>query len=291
MPMPPKGMSSSSYLLRSLTCEYSDLPLRQFDVGNIPVVSELLRIAQRHTQYELARRAVKALARDWPTTLSDWDFLQSHIARLADQLRANAAAHSTVSEYLATQLQDPALVLKLARFYGFGYPLVPVFLTLSQIPDLSSRDFEALFTFPNFSATHPARTSPRFRTADYSVVASADLVRLATARAHLREEQVSAMRLLVPREDEPAPAASAASHVLPHHPQCMLALRGVVSSDEMLDFCFHVDALGLWKLVGDRMQAGIIGLCAECQALLSVHAQKERQRIWDRLPVLFQLGE
>jgi hypothetical protein len=289
--MPPKGIFSSSYFLRSLTCEDSDLPLRQFDVGNIPVVSELLRIAQRHTQYELARRAVKALARDWPTTLQEWDALQAHISHQAIQLRANAAAHPAVHGYLAEQLQDPALVLQLARVYGFKYPLVSVFLTLSQIPDLCSRDFDALFTFPNISATNPARTSPRFRTTDYNVVDSLDLVRLATGRAHLREEQVSAMRFLVLRENGPAPAASAAAHVLPNHPQCMLALRGVVSSDEMLELCFHLDALGLWKLVGDRMQTGVIGLCAECQALLDVHAQRERQRIWDRLPVLFQLGE
>jgi hypothetical protein len=273
-----------------LTCEDSELQLQRFGASNITLISKLLMIAYRHGQDVLAERAFQAIARDWPSTLLEWDFLQAHITHQAVQLRARGVADPAASDYLSQYLQDPALVLQLARRYEFDYPLVPAFLVLSQIPDLCSRDFDVLFTFPHFAA-HPARTNTRFRTAEYSAVDSSDLARLATGRAHLREEQVSAMRFLVLRENGPAPAASAAAHVLPHHPQCMLALRGVVSSDELLEFCFHLDALGLWKLVGDRIQAGVIGLCAECQDLLTAHAQKERQRIWDRLPVLFQLGE
>jgi hypothetical protein len=256
-----------SYLLRFVT--------RRYNVHNLHLTRDILPITDRHRQLVVLRaRVLEVLHGDWPQSLVGWDHLQSHIHGLSQALAQDTEPHST---YFHT-LPNAAVALRLAREHQIPTILPSVFASIAMIPSMCNIDFDDVFTIPGFD--HPARSNPRYRTVDWSLLDVQDMERIRQGQCWFRN-QIRQIITVV--------SVSGSSYVLPNHAQCINALARLLTGDEIVDHYFHADPLGLWKLIIDRSRAEGFGLCAECATLVSSYAGHSRQYVWDMLGQIFDL--
>jgi hypothetical protein len=247
----------------------------RYNLHNLHLARDILAITDRHRQLVVLRAHVlDVLHGDWPQTLAGWDHLQIHIHGLSQMLAQDIEPHSTYFH----SLPNAAVALRLAREHRIPTILPSVFASIAMIPSMCDIDFDDIFTIPGFD--HTARSSPRYRTADWSLLDVQDMERIRQGQ-HWFRNQIRQIITVV--------SGSGSDSVIPDHAQCINALAQLLTGDEIMDHYFHADLLGLWKLIIDHSRAVGTDLCVNCTTLVSSYAERSRQQVWDMLDQIFDL--
>jgi hypothetical protein len=251
--------------------------LDRFDRANVGIVAGILAITRRFPNLgDLENRALEVLERDWPLTLDDWDVLQPYIHQLSVSL---ADVEAATSPTLSETLPNVVTTLQLARQHNLSSILPALYTTISQIPSSCDADFDDIFAIPGFD--HPARYNPRFRSMDWSTLDATDIARLQRGRHWFRDGIVKATHLLSRPESS--------FDLFQGHSQCARAFSSILTRDEIMEYHYHFDLLGLWKSVMDRSRSMELGLCATCGERLYHYAAASRQSLWNSLSQIFEI--
>jgi hypothetical protein len=224
----------------------------------------------------LKEKTLEALKHDWPQTLEDWDVLQAHTRHLSLILTQNPLG---VISTITQSLPDLALAYQLSKKYNISAILPALFTMLAQIPSMCDEDFDQIFSDVNFD--HQSRFSSRYRSVDWSLIDTVDVERIHQGQTLFRHRI---------RDIASSISYTDTNTILHHdHSECIHALTLLLTKDEIMEYYFHADLLGLWQLLIDRLKNAGSTLCAECSEQLYRHAATSRQDIWNLLPNIFNL--
>ncbi|KAJ7490351.1 hypothetical protein B0H11DRAFT_1719442 [Mycena galericulata] len=110
----------------------SKLPYKRLDPLTPIRVRRTLAMATKYEMESLRDRIISQLAADWPTSLPEWDRLETEIRGMEKELKSSDE-HTVDDLYLDERLPEPVTAIRLARDFGIPKILPSTFYHLSRL--------------------------------------------------------------------------------------------------------------------------------------------------------------
>ncbi|KAG1736289.1 hypothetical protein EDD22DRAFT_787519 [Suillus occidentalis] len=226
-----------------------------------PIVHHVLKLSNKYEMSELRQAVVQLLETQWPTSLSQWDRLESEIAVMAWDQDCDP-----IPLDLDDSLPEPALAIKLGREF--------------HIPSIMPAAFYHLSRLSIGHPLHVPRGSLRQRTADWNLLTAADLICLIMGKEGL---SMVAASLLVPDcwGDE-----TVKTYWMEE--DCRGCRRSEMVEQIRWECKRTSDVLSTLRQYL-TIESLLSPMCKTCSHIIKTKLKGVRQTLWAMLPLLFQL--
>ncbi|KAJ7695027.1 hypothetical protein B0H17DRAFT_1131551 [Mycena rosella] len=232
----------------------------------------LLRLCKKYDIADLAARVVNQLKFEWPTSLAIYEQHEARV-RMLGLAHADAPGGQIDEKYLDDRFPEPASIVALAREFDIPELLPAAFYALSLISPRAKYD---MYHSP-IARQHPecaARLAMLTRSARWSLLAPADLLRLARGQDQLRSP--TALTKMFEGRTRSADCSAGCDALL-------VALRRLAGDTH--DILGALTYLRIYITEPDR--APKMKICRTCAAATCGVVATLRLRIWSSLPLWF----
>ncbi|KAG2028754.1 hypothetical protein BDR03DRAFT_816878, partial [Suillus americanus] len=226
-----------------------------------PIVRHVLKLSNKYEMSELRQMVVQLLETQWPTSLAQWDRLESEIAVMAwDQ------DGDPIPLDLDGSLPEPALAIKLGREFHVPSIMPAAFYHLSRL---------------SIGRPHVPRDAVRQRTADWNLLTAADLICLIMGKEGL---SMVATSMLIPDccGDETMKTYWSEE-------DCRGCRRSEMVEQIRWECKRTSDVLSTLRRYLTMEPSLLSPMCETCSRIIKNQLRKMRQTLWTMLPLLFQL--
>lgn len=226
-----------------------------------PIVRHVLKLSNKYEMSGLRQAVVQLLETQWPTSLAQWDRLESEIAVMAwdqdcDPIPLN----------LDDMLPEPALAIKLGREF--------------HIPTIMPAAFYHLSRLSIGGSLHVPRDALLQRTADWNLLTAADLICLIMGKEGL--SMVAGSMLI------PDCCGDETLKTYWMEEDCSGCRRSEMVEQIRWECMRTSDVLSTLRQYL-TIESLLSPMCKTCSRVIKTHLRKVRQTLWATLPLLFQL--
>ncbi|KAM5546271.1 hypothetical protein V8D89_000397 [Ganoderma adspersum] len=272
----------------------SAITFKRHDPNTPILVSGVIRLADKYCLQSLHDHLVAQVVADWPTTLHEWDVLQSEIAAIWKL--ALTAANPPFGRLpddgaFSDLIPEPVAAIRFAQEFGCPQILPAAFYTLAHI------SLKADWRLREHPGDPPDRAAKRNALARWAMLGEENLLRCLRGFQELDEYFPPIRTFLCERcrppedEDEVALDVSGAG--------CYAALYRMISTmgaarrgskrDPIALLLQCVELRDEAEGIDRRVGRGSDSLCEECWDTFVEEALVEREKVWNSLPLYFSL--
>ncbi|KAF7294471.1 BTB domain-containing protein [Mycena kentingensis (nom. inval.)] len=240
--------------------------------ADFEVVSGILRLATKYIVDSLREKALKHISTAWPSTLKGWD-AREDVGRAFEMETSTSSGHFYPS---------PIAVINLAREV--------------DAPSLLSSAFYDLCRYTYSQIYEPVEDEPLHQSPDASPLSSLDMRRLSLGK----EAAQHSITNLIQHLGHAQTAQRQVSHLRKNsiHAICLSAAACRKDFVELTQLATqhylfdrergHCDPLYVSEEIG-QLKSADISECKACARALESWAARERQKIWQMIPVWFKI--